>query len=415
MASNPSPHVLIIGGGIGGLTLGQALRKQDISFEVFERDTEANSRSQGWAILLHTVLAQLKAFLPEDMPPIETVNHLLPLDLPAQIIMYDGARPDVRVGSESTPEQPLLRANRGRLRDWLATSIPIRFGKQAVGIEENDGRVTVRFKDGTSSTGDFVVGADGKHSSVRKHLLGHRDRLRVVPIAIAAGELTVSGDEMIRQLEIAHSSYAAMAPAPPDDPSQVDVMLFTGLAQPVTNSDGKVAGGDYYWLISVADESIATERPWTAAATQEELLNWSKEMAKPLSEEFRRIVDLTPAEGMRVPPLILHDIELSSQDIPAGRVTLLGDAAHCMAPYLGEGGVIALRDSFDLAHALTKISEGGDMKHYMAAYRDTMLERGVAAVRKTRNAFGKLCSTACAPPVAFGYPTVELPKKKIVL
>jgi 2-polyprenyl-6-methoxyphenol hydroxylase-like FAD-dependent oxidoreductase len=47
-------HVLIVGAGLGGLSLAQNLRKQGISFEIFERDPEKNSRSQGWAIALYS-------------------------------------------------------------------------------------------------------------------------------------------------------------------------------------------------------------------------------------------------------------------------------------------------------------------------------------------------------------------------
>jgi protoporphyrinogen oxidase len=47
-------HVLIAGAGIGGLVLAQSLRKQGISFEIFERDVDKNARFQGWAIAMHT-------------------------------------------------------------------------------------------------------------------------------------------------------------------------------------------------------------------------------------------------------------------------------------------------------------------------------------------------------------------------
>ena len=47
-------HVLIVGAGIGGLTLAQSLRKQGISSEIFERDVDESVRFQGWAIALHT-------------------------------------------------------------------------------------------------------------------------------------------------------------------------------------------------------------------------------------------------------------------------------------------------------------------------------------------------------------------------
>jgi 2-polyprenyl-6-methoxyphenol hydroxylase-like FAD-dependent oxidoreductase len=55
MASiNKPPHVLIIGAGLGGLTLAQCLRKQGITFDIFERDDSEEARSQGWAIGLHS-------------------------------------------------------------------------------------------------------------------------------------------------------------------------------------------------------------------------------------------------------------------------------------------------------------------------------------------------------------------------
>ena len=55
-------HVLIAGGGLGGLTLAQTLRKQGISYEIFERDSGPDSRFQGWAIALHTYVSS-----PRDM------------------------------------------------------------------------------------------------------------------------------------------------------------------------------------------------------------------------------------------------------------------------------------------------------------------------------------------------------------
>ena len=53
-ATTKSPHVLILGAGLAGLTFAQGLRKLGISYEIFERDESAQSRSQGWAIAIHT-------------------------------------------------------------------------------------------------------------------------------------------------------------------------------------------------------------------------------------------------------------------------------------------------------------------------------------------------------------------------
>lgn len=57
--TSKTPHVLILGAGLGGLTLAQSLRKKGVSFEVFERDDDPNARPQGWAIALHTQVQSL--------------------------------------------------------------------------------------------------------------------------------------------------------------------------------------------------------------------------------------------------------------------------------------------------------------------------------------------------------------------
>ena len=54
------PHVLIVGAGLGGMCLAQALRKQGITSELFERDAAIHSRFQGWAIALHLYEPALK-------------------------------------------------------------------------------------------------------------------------------------------------------------------------------------------------------------------------------------------------------------------------------------------------------------------------------------------------------------------
>lgn len=54
LSTMSASHILIIGAGIGGLTLAQALRKQNISFEIFDRDEGEHSRRQGWAIGIHS-------------------------------------------------------------------------------------------------------------------------------------------------------------------------------------------------------------------------------------------------------------------------------------------------------------------------------------------------------------------------
>lgn len=88
-------HVLIVGGGLGGLSLAQALRKKGISFEIFERDENEDSRFQGWAIGIHSIIADLVSSFPDDMPDMKAAtNHLEPLShLDAQMALYFPGRP----------------------------------------------------------------------------------------------------------------------------------------------------------------------------------------------------------------------------------------------------------------------------------------------------------------------------------
>lgn len=112
------------------------------------------------------ILQDLLDSVPDDLPPIEQTNHLVPLDRPAGFSYYweDGEK----FTMTSTPDQPLLRANRSRLRDWLAINIDVQWDKHMTRIEETDTGVTVFFSDGTSATGDVLVGADGVHSPSKK-------------------------------------------------------------------------------------------------------------------------------------------------------------------------------------------------------------------------------------------------------
>ncbi|KAK8048867.1 monooxygenase [Apiospora phragmitis] len=73
-----SPHVLIVGAGIGGLVLGQVLRKHGVSFEIFERSESRYARPEGWAVALHAILPEFFAAMPDDMPPHNELTHLHP-------------------------------------------------------------------------------------------------------------------------------------------------------------------------------------------------------------------------------------------------------------------------------------------------------------------------------------------------
>jgi flavin-dependent dehydrogenase len=109
------------------------------------------------------MLDDFHASMPEDLTDFEQVNYLRPLTLPAEIAMYqegDGRK----YGGCDDGTGKFVRAKRDVLRNWLCRYIDVEYSKKAERIEEKDNGVMVHFADGTSASGDVVVGADGVHS-----------------------------------------------------------------------------------------------------------------------------------------------------------------------------------------------------------------------------------------------------------
>ncbi|KAM7199949.1 hypothetical protein V8F33_004123 [Rhypophila sp. PSN 637] len=425
-SSAPSP-VIIIGAGVGGLTLAQCLTKLSIPFQIYERDPDSHSRTQGYALAVHTIFDRLTEAFPSNMPPIrETVSHLAPLlHLPTQFVMYNGLdakgpfeSDSKRMDVETNEENKLLRANRRRLREWLGTGIDVQYGRQVIGVEEDakGGLVNVKFKDGSEASGILVVGCDGTRSLVRQHLLsGKPDPLQDVPIASIVGEVELHGEDMIRQLEIAHSGAVIVHPS--DDPEEY-VMNFVGLNE--VRPDAKSAL--FYWLVyfHIGEDQapISRARYKEACKSPETFLELAMEKTKRFHPAFRNVIERTKVQGIKFPPLVLRDLVLKAEDITPGRVTLLGDAAHCMVPFRGEGGIRAMEDALSLAGYIERIVKGGeDIQEVMTEYKGTLLDRGAKSVTESRQAFEHISKvwTQGMPPMLLGYPTVPIPKRKIVI
>lgn len=91
----------------------------------------------------------------------DSVHHLNPLDLESQVVFYFH---NDRLGTEGSPSTPTMRANRLRLRKWLTTNINVQYGRIASKIERVGDKMVVAFTNGTTATGDIVIGADGANS-----------------------------------------------------------------------------------------------------------------------------------------------------------------------------------------------------------------------------------------------------------
>jgi 2-polyprenyl-6-methoxyphenol hydroxylase-like FAD-dependent oxidoreductase len=171
-------HVLIAGGGIGGLCLAQGLRLAGVSVAVYERDRSHDGWPQAFRIHIRPEAAEaLRQSVPgpvwddfvrcSGVPP----TGLAFLDEQLRELARIGAHGSSLNAGEHRLGYPISRVT---LRQVLLQGLEdvVHFGKTFLRYAQTrDGRVEGFFADGTSAVGDVLVGADGVHSKVREQLL----------------------------------------------------------------------------------------------------------------------------------------------------------------------------------------------------------------------------------------------------
>ncbi|MCJ1303021.1 hypothetical protein MMC08_005827 [Hypocenomyce scalaris] len=378
-----SPRVIIIGAGLGGLAFAQALRKQHISFQIFERDVSPQGRPQGWAISLHWILRDLLSSTIRDVPPVQSCSVTQPLGIGSSLAFFDpySAEKLKEVGGDPGDPEFFIRVNRAQFRDWLTEHLPIQWGKKFSHYEDYEDGVTVFFEDGTSVKGDMLIGVDGIGSHVRGQLLGvDGPKLNIFPLACLIGEVALSRAQYERQLKLAHSAYACHGNG---------FRFFAGVKSIATNRES----ARYYWMLSWDDPTVLDHsNHWTLTATQAEGLEFALEKIEGMNECFTELVTLTKAEDMVNPPVAVRD--MIPEDLPLGRVSLLGDAVHPMTFFRGQGANHAMQDGLSLARLMNDeiaLSEGLlgkalDVPQLLKKYEGEMLARTREAVLSSRKA-----------------------------
>jgi 2-polyprenyl-6-methoxyphenol hydroxylase-like FAD-dependent oxidoreductase len=165
-------HVMIIGGGIGGLCLAQGLRKAGLSAAVYERDESPQFRQQGYRVSLKaTGAGALHECLPADLFGLAVATSIRAAT--RMVVMDEQLRPKFERPLHHAPPGPGgFGVNRLTLRETLMAGLDVHFGTTFTGYSPAPGgRVSAHFTDGTSAVGDLLIGADGTSSAVRRQLL----------------------------------------------------------------------------------------------------------------------------------------------------------------------------------------------------------------------------------------------------
>ena len=378
-------HVLVIGGGIGGLCLAQGLRKSGISVAVHERDASARFRGQGWRLGIREEAARaLRDCLPGNLFDLCVATSIKPA---LRMVFLDHqlrqkfARPLPH--AHSAPDASSFGVNRLTLREILLAGLEgiVRFGRTFERFEQLDGgRVRACFADGTSATGDLLVGADGSGSVVRD-LIAPDARLDDIGSFIY-GRTPISAEVLAWVPEVLVDTFNRMTA-----PDGVGMAVATCRTwEPLADAAARLAPGvrlteisDYFaWML----DGSSSER-WPPAARLHAsdgptLHRLAQRMLEGWPSPVRRLVDR--ADAAATFPVRLRSAR-PLQRWRAPNVTLLGDAAHTMSPGRGEGASVTLRDAALLRSALVDVA--GDklpLAQAKAGYEAEMLRYGFQAV-----------------------------------
>jgi 2-polyprenyl-6-methoxyphenol hydroxylase-like FAD-dependent oxidoreductase len=374
-------HVLVIGGGIGGLCLAQGLTKVGISVAVYERDRSAQSRAQGYRLWIKGDGSRaLCDCLPEHLFALCLATSIKPA---LRMVALDHqlhqtfARPLPH--PHAGPDPASFGVNRLTLREILLAGLDgrVHFGKTFTRCEQADkGRVRAYFSDGTSASGDLLVGADGTNSAVRPlvapeaqlddlhHILYGSTPLTPATLDWLPAELvdafnTIVGPEGVRMSVAICRMWTSAAAA--------GATLAPGLQLTEVPDD-------LSWTLSLPAGSREVDGP--------ALQRLAQRLLQPWHPAVRRIVD--EADVAATIPLTVR----AARPVAAWRpsnVTLLGDAIHTMTPARGEGANTALRDAALLCQTLSEVvATGRPLLQATAQYEAELRRYGFAAVALSR-------------------------------
>jgi len=338
-------RIAIVGGGIGGLAAAAFLQQAGLSATVYEQSREL--REIGAGLVVAPNMARL-------LRRLGVLDQLLKTAVRLETgwefrRWQDGtvlSAEDLDTRCEQLYGEHTYTAHRADLLDALGQAVPdgaVRLGQRCVTVEvgptKNTGPARLTFADGEVIHADVVIGADGIHSVVRAAVT---ETTETPP--------TYSGSCAFRALVPARE-----APAFARGPVQV---LWLGPAHHLVHYP--VRAGELINLVAFAPAGGYTTESWTATATVAEFL-----------KEFEgwdpRLTALIEAAGVPGRWALLDRQPLRRWS--RGPVTLLGDAAHPMFPFYGQGAAQAIEDAAALARFLSEESEDpiAALRRYEAA------------------------------------------------
>lgn len=337
------PRIAVLGGGIGGLSAAAFLNLEGIHTTIYEQAPRLAEVGAG-LVVAPNAGRQLRRLGVLD----EFRRRAVQLDIGWEFVRWqDGtvlSSENLADACEQLYGEHTYTAHRADLLDVVRSRVPahsVRLNHKCVELKVVGDAFRLGFENGTVADADVVIGADGVHSIVRQTLLGESP-------AVFSGIC----------------AFRALVPAEVAPPFALRraQRLWLGPERHLVHYP--VSAGRFVNLVAFAPAGDYTVESWTATATVEEFLaefdGWDP-----------RLVDLIRAAGTPGRWALLDRDPLPSWS--RGGATLLGDAAHPMFPFFGQGAAQAIEDAAVLALCLAESIE--DPPSALRMYQDLRLPR----------------------------------------
>lgn len=325
-------HIIVVGAGIGGLTLALGLAKQGHQVRIFEQTKTLSEVGAGLQLSANSMKVMRSLGIDDALK----THHFAPQN--ACIRDYRSGRYYLKSALGKTAQTrygaPYWHVHRADLHSILvqqcyANGVEIELNHRVMGYRNTKQNVTVLLE-GKTEQADLLIGADGIHSKVRELMLG-------IEAPFFTGQVAWRGT--VRADDIKHINV------------KPDATVWAGPNQHLVTY--YLRGGELVNFVAVEERAEWLQESWRTEGNvnelQQKFAGWHPEVTEVLAA-----CDKTFLWALNGRPTLTR---WSDQ-----RVVLLGDACHPMLPFMAQGASMAIEDAYVLAQLLTKY-------HYSDAYQ----------------------------------------------